>query len=554
MLSAESYALTQRKNGRSLRRRWVKLCLHTKRLASIGANAVELQGLFGHVARALSWTVWLLLLLWNLLARTVRKLVTPVSDAMEDALARFRAGHRLRRQVHEYITHLRSLGHRRQAGRGAGMALLCSATIMIISSCCFSLGFEVRMNGESLGFVDSPSQVQELVERVESRIGEYLNAPYSLDTDFSYTLRYMDRTNPLDEKLLEQRLFASVDEQSRRYILSVDGETIGASESKTALELMLRRILLNAADNATQVHTTFANQVVITETTEDSVAITPISKMEEKLTANKVETKIYTVKSGDTVSAIGKANNMKVSEIEALNPGLDPARIKIGQELMLSGPVPYLSVQQTITESYVEAIPYETLLEYDDTMYKNKSKIKVEGVNGTADVVADVTYVNGQETAREVLSYNVTAEPVSAVKIVGTKALPRYMATGKFIKPSNGRFSSGFGYRPNLGDKHTGVDFAGATGTNIWAADGGVVTHAGWKGNYGYCVIIDHQNGYVTYYAHCSKLLVKRGDKVAQGDIIAKVGNTGRSFGSHVHFEIRKNGVCQNPLNYISKY
>ena len=60
MLSAESYALTQRKNGRSLRRRWVKLCLHTKRLASIGANAVELQGLFGHVARALSWTVWLL--------------------------------------------------------------------------------------------------------------------------------------------------------------------------------------------------------------------------------------------------------------------------------------------------------------------------------------------------------------------------------------------------------------------------------------------------------------------------------------------------------------
>ena len=69
-------------------------------------------------------------------------------------------------------------------------------------------------------------------------------------------------------------------------------------------------------------------------------------------------------------------SSFPVSEIEALNPGLDPARIKIGQELMLSGPVPYLSVQQTITESYVEAIPYETLLEYDDTMYKNKSKIK----------------------------------------------------------------------------------------------------------------------------------------------------------------------------------
>ena len=116
------------------------------------------------------------------------------------------------------------------------------------------------------------------------------------------------------------------------------------------------------------------------------------------------------------------------------------------------------------------------------------------------------------------------------------------------------RYSSGYGYRPNLGDFRTGVDFAGATGTNIWAADGGVVIHSGWKGNYGYCVIIDHQNGYTTYYAHCSKLLVKKGAKVAKGDIIAKVGNTGRSYGSHVHFEIRKNGKHQNPLTYISKY
>jgi murein DD-endopeptidase MepM/ murein hydrolase activator NlpD len=244
---------------------------------------------------------------------------------------------------------------------------------------------------------------------------------------------------------------------------------------------------------------------------------------------------------------------MTVSEIKELNPDLNESKIYIGQELMLSGAVPYLSVQQTITEAYTEEIPYETLIEYDSTMYTNTSKLKSPGVKGSADVIADVTYVNGKETARDVTSYTVTAQPVSAVKLVGTKERPRYMATGTFIKPSNGRFSSGFGYRPNLGDRHTGVDFAGSTGTNIWASDGGVVIHSGWKGNFGYCVYIDHQNGYVTVYAHCSKLLVKKGDKVAQGDIIAKVGNTGRSFGSHVHFEIRKNGKSVNPLNYINK-
>ena len=291
----------------------------------------------------------------------------------------------------------------------------------------------------------------------------------------------------------------------------------------------------------------------ITETTSSTAALVPLADMEARLTANKTETQTYTVQSGDTVSAIGLRYDMKVSEIKALNPGLDEARIHVGQQLTLSAAVPYLSVQQTVTEAYTQVIPYETVIQYDDTMYKNKSKITVQGVNGSADVVADVTYVNGVETGREIISYVVTAEPVNAVKVVGSKPLPRTMATGNFIKPSNGTFSSGYGNRRSLGDFHTGVDFAGAKGTNIWAADGGVVTHAGWKGNYGYCVIINHQNGYTTLYAHCSKLLVKVGDKVAQGDVIAKVGNTGRSFGAHVHFEIKYNGKTQNPLNYINK-
>ena len=401
--------------------------------------------------------------------------------------------------------------------------------------------------------MEDRSQVDALVERVEERLSAYLGVPYSLEADFSYSMRYMDRTDPLDEELLEQWLFASVGDVSRRYVLTVDGETIGACQSKTALELMLRRILLDSAGNATQVNTSFVNDVRITETTSSTAALVPLADMEARLTANKTETQTYTVQSGDTVSAIGLRYDMKVSEIKALNPGLDEARIHVGQQLTLSAAVPYLSVQQTVTEAYTQVIPYETVIQYDDTMYKNKSKITVQGVNGSADVVADVTYVNGVETGREIISYVVTAEPVNAVKVVGSKPLPRTMATGNFIKPSNGTFSSGYGNRRSLGDFHTGVDFAGAKGTNIWAADGGVVTHAGWKGNYGYCVIINHQNGYTTLYAHCSKLLVKVGDKVAQGDVIAKVGNTGRSFGAHVHFEIKYNGKTQNPLNYINK-
>ena len=553
MLSTESFASAGKKPGLGLRGRWVRLRLHARRLASIGANAVELRGLMGALARLFSWLGFLGLLLWGLLVRTWHRIYRVGCAVLDSFIGLFRHGDSKRHRLHDYFHHIRSLTDRRQRGRTASVLMLATVTVLILSACCFNLGFRVTLNGQHLGFVESRQQVEQLVERVEDRVTAYLGTPYHLNANFSYTLRYMDRTDLLDEDLLEQRLFSAVGDAARRYILTVDGETIGACESRTALELMLRRILRNAAEDATRVNTSFVNEVVITETTSAAVATVPIQEMEQILTANRSEIQTYTVKSGDTVSAIGQEHGMTVSEIKELNPDLDESRIYIGQELMLSGAVPYLSVQQTITEAYTEEIPYETLIEYDSTMYTNTSKLKSPGVKGSADVIADVTYVNGKETARDVTSYTVTAQPVSAVKLVGTKERPRYMATGTFIKPSNGRFSSGFGYRPNLGDRHTGVDFAGSTGTNIWASDGGVVIHSGWKGNFGYCVYIDHQNGYVTVYAHCSKLLVKKGDKVAQGDLIAKVGNTGRSFGSHVHFEIRKNGKSVNPLNYINK-
>ena len=555
MLFADSYVLPRKRAGgrRHGRRRWVKLRVHARRLANIGANVSELRGLVGGAARVCSWLLWFLWLLWSLVLRGWNRVYRFGYRLLDGFLDWLRAQDQVRWELYQRYTHLKSLTHRRQRGRTAPILLMASATVLIISACYFGLGFQVRLDGQPIGYVEDRSQVDALVERVEERLSAYLGVPYSLEADFSYSMRYMDRTDPLDEELLEQWLFASVGDVSRRYVLTVDGETIGACQSKTALELMLRRILLDSAGNATQVNTSFVNDVRITETTSSTAALVPLADMEARLTANKTETQTYTVQSGDTVSAIGLRYDMKVSEIKALNPGLNEARIHVGQQLTLSAAVPYLSVQQTVTEAYTQVIPYETVIQYDDTMYKNKSKITVQGVNGSADVVADVTYVNGVETGREIISYVVTAEPVNAVKVVGSKPLPRTMATGNFIKPSNGTFSSGYGTRRSLGDFHTGVDFAGAKGTNIWAADGGVVTHAGWKGNYGYCVIINHQNGYTTLYAHCSKLLVKVGDKVAQGDVIAKVGNTGRSFGAHVHFEIKYNGKTQNPLNYINK-
>ena len=98
---------------------------------------------------------------------------------------------------------------------------------------------------------------------------------------------------------------------------------------------------------------------------------------------------------------------------------------------------------------------------------------------------------------------------------------------------------------------HTGLDISASLGTPIKAADGGKVVFVGRKGAYGNMVEIDHGNGYKTRYAHCSKMLVKVGDKVYKGQHIANVGNTGRSTGPHLHFEVLKNGKSQNPSKYL---
>ncbi|MEM9769119.1 MAG: peptidoglycan DD-metalloendopeptidase family protein [Cyanobacteria bacterium P01_D01_bin.71] len=127
--------------------------------------------------------------------------------------------------------------------------------------------------------------------------------------------------------------------------------------------------------------------------------------------------------------------------------------------------------------------------------------------------------------------------------------------TGVFVFPVNGRITSGFGYRrhPILGTSrlHAGVDFGAPSGTTIYAADSGRVIYAGWRGGYGNTVILDHGGGITTLYAHSSRLFVRVGQLVGQGQAIAAVGSTGLSTGPHLHFEVRQNGSPINPMGYL---
>lgn len=140
---------------------------------------------------------------------------------------------------------------------------------------------------------------------------------------------------------------------------------------------------------------------------------------------------------------------------------------------------------------------------------------------------------------------SVNKSSTGTVNIVSNISSTKVALGISLVKPVSGIISSRFGSRSSIrSSAHTGLDIATSTGTPVVAAASGTVTFSGWKGSYGYLMVITHSNGTQTYYGHCSKLYYSAGTQVQQGQTIATVGSTGNSTGPHLHFEIRVNGVA----------
>ena len=222
---------------------------------------------------------------------------------------------------------------------------------------------------------------------------------------------------------------------------------------------------------------------------------------------------IYKVQSGDTLSQIALNYDIPLDDLIAINDDIESesSTIRVDQEIVITVPEPELSViwkdEQVYTEDYEAEIQYVP----NDNWYTNQQVTLQEPSAGRRKVAAVIEYKNGSEQSREILKEEIYADAVPKIVERGTKIPPTY------IKPlSGGRLSSG------------------------------------WVSGYGYAVFINHADGKQTRYGHLSKVLCKVGQTVTQGQKIALSGNTGRSTGPHVHFEIRINGTAVNPLKYLN--
>ncbi|MEG2455621.1 MAG: M23 family metallopeptidase [Oscillospiraceae bacterium] len=443
------------------------------------------------------------------------------------------------------------------AGRKLGPAvflaasLLCAATFVVTT--VYTPSYVVSLEGTPLGTVTSRQDFEGAVERVEARATQILGYDYSLNAQptYSFALTEKEKISPVSG--FETYLFNQIGEVMKTYTLRVGDQFLGAATDKQAIDAMLDELKAPYLNENT-VSAEFVDDVSVAYEYTASGVEQDLAKIKEVLHSNSKEKTVYTVVKGDTYSDIAYNNDMAMDDLFALNPQASIDRLMIGDQITVNASVPFLSVETVDAVTYSEELPCPIEEQKSDSMYQGDSKVLDPGVPGEALVSANVTFLNGVEQERTVTQNTVVREATTRVVAVGTKARPKTMPKGYFIWPTYGRITSYFGYRSIFGtySYHSGLDIAVPYGTTISAADGGTVSWSGYKGSYGKLIIIDHGGGKRTLYGHNSSLLVSTGDKVYQGQAIAKAGSTGRSTGTHCHFEVQLNGTAVNPLSYLS--
>lgn len=472
------------------------------------------------------------------------------------------------------LLHERVMAHRRQRSHAAGehedrwrrqarrvnpFYFIGGAAVVAAIALFFSfytLGTTVEYNGSVVDTVASAAQARKAASKLESITTETLGKSYEIAKDaIHYSMAFVRRSDVTDSTTFEQDLADELGQVTYGYSLYVDDELIGSTQYAGALDELLKQIKQVYA-SADTLSVDFVENVRIAEGYVPTDSVMNLGEIAEILNSTKSGEVTYTVVKGDTWGQIANNNGMTAAELEALNPGYDINLIHIGDALTLSNAVPYLTVKVTERQNYVEDVNYDVNYVSDSSMYQGDERVISKGSFGKADIVADVTYINGEEQERTVISSVTLSDPVAETRARGTKVRPTWYPTGSFRWPCSGRITSRFGYR-NTGIRgatrnHKGIDIACARGTPIYAADGGRVIFSGYKGAMGYVVIIDHNNGYVTYYEHNGSLLVSAGQTVYKGQQIAKAGRSGVASGVHCHFGIQRNGSYVNPLNYLS--
>lgn len=394
--------------------------------------------------------------------------------------------------------------HMQKQRRHIAMAAVSLITVLVLTIAFVQtqVAYAVYFNGQEVGSVRSMSEVNAALESVEEKLREAFGEDYSIHGAIFVSPAIGSPEGSAE--VMAEAILSGIDGLVKLPVLKVGGVVVGAGESEQQLFKLLDSVIDNYTSSKTVKVQLGQSVTICTEYVREDIQRNP----------------------------------------DVIRQLIDPANENSPFRLRLE------TVDQ---ESYREMIPRKIEYIKDPTRYEGEEVVLQEGADGVLNVTECAVYVNGQLNTKWIVTANMVQEPVNTVIAVGTAKRSPTASTGRYIWPTHGKISSYFGRRTGFGSSnHQGIDIANKRGTPILAADGGLVVRAGYDSSgYGKLIVIEHDNGDQTYYAHCNEILVNVGERVAQGQLIGRMGATGIASGVHCHFEIRVNNRPVNPIKYL---
>ena len=429
-----------------------------------------------------------------------------------------------------------------------------------------SYGIKLTVNGQFLGYIQSEQVFTDAEMLMQERI-TYMDNDHDViemvpefsiemlgDQDFTTKFQLVNKMMEISDVPIEYA-----------YGMYIGDKFYGALVDTANVEKALEQLLQKYATNASGEDVAFEKEISYEPGLYISDSIVDEKEIIELLNSNKTEASYYTVQEGDSLPAISDKTGFSSKELTELNPQIanDDYVFRTGAKILITREVPFLSVSVSRTEVYEVEVPYETEYTTNDTTYQGVLTTVQVGEPGVNQITAKVYYVNGKEVRRTIIATRRIKNPVNEIISEGT--LPpqsSHVSTdsvdiGKmFIWPVPTGELCEWGWWDGGYTGHTGVDISASYGDDVYAGASGTVIFSGWdNGGYGYCVIIQHgeEYGYLrTLYAHNSQLYLTEGQQVVQGQCIGAIGETGRAYGPHCHFEVRNGSERLNPRYYLS--
>lgn len=448
--------------------------------------------------------------------------------------------------------------------------------------------YRVYLNGESLGIIESKQELENYINNKQEAIKQKYNVenvyiPNGLKIKKETT--YNEKTESIES--IYNKISEEEDFTINGYIVTItDAEEEKKEEETTTKKIkeyiyILKKNILSEAVN--DVVKSFVDEKeyeeYLTETKQDKTKIgtivenvyidEQISIKQGKIPVNEEiyetkqqlakyllfgtneKNKIYKVKSGDTVKTIAYDNEMSTEEFLIANQNItdENALLYKGQEVVISYIDPRITIVEETHTVKKESIRFKTIEKEDESMMPGHYQVIQKGKKGESKVTRKIEKRNGKIVNAFIVTTEVLSEPINKIIKTGSSVdwawptVSNYTITEYY----------GYGLRSDIGETtsrlHEGLDIAGlGCGTPLYAINSGTVTYAGWGSGYGLTVEIDHGSGYTSLYGHMNGISVSQGQTVRKGQVIGTMGNTGYSFGCHLHINTERYGVSFDPL------